>query len=65
VFTPHGDPVVQDVYSAEGSLIELKRAEGGTLAVEGGQRVMSNEEGESREAAPAPEMTDPDQEVSK
>ena len=67
-FTPRGDPVVQDVYSGEGSSIGLKRADGGQLAVEGAQLYMPEEEdasGESEEAAPAPEMSEPDEKVTK
>jgi hypothetical protein len=65
VFTPHGDPVAQEVYSGEGSTIDLKRAEDGQIAVEGGQRVTPDDEGASREAAPEPEMPETDQKVSK
>lgn len=66
VFTPHGDPVVQDVYSAEGSTIDLKRAEDGQFAVEGGQRYAPpGEEDASQEAAPVPAMPELDQKVSK
>ena len=53
VFTPHGDPVVQEVYSADGSTIELKRAEGGQIAVQGGQRYAPSQEDEFGEEAPA------------
>jgi hypothetical protein len=67
VFTPQGAPVVQDVYSAEGSTIDLKRAEDGQLAVQGGQRYTPGQEGTSAEAAPAPapEMPEIDEKVSK
>ena len=65
VFTPHGDPVVQEVYSAEGSVIDLKRAEDGQLTVQGGQRYMPGQEGTSQEAVRAPDMSETDQKVSK
>ena len=65
VFTPHGDPVMQEVYSGEGSIINLKRSEDGQIAVEGGQRVTPDEEGVSRDAASEPEMQETDQKVSK
>ena len=65
VFTPHGDPILQEVYSAEGSTIDLKRAEDGQLTVEGGQLYTPGEEGAPGEAPPAPEMPDTDQNVSK
>ena len=52
VFTPHGDPVVQEVYSADGSTIELKRTEGGQIAVQGGQRYAPSQEDEFGEEAP-------------
>ena len=65
VFTPHGDPVAQEIYSADGSTIELKRTEDGQLAVQGGQRYTPGEEGTSQETAPAPEMPETDQTVPK
>ena len=63
VFTPHGDPVVQEVYSADGSTIGLKRAEGGQIAVQGGQLYAPSQEGESGEEAPAPGKSAVDQAV--
>lgn len=67
VFTPHGDFVAQEVYSAEGSSIELKQTEDGRIVVQGGQLYTPGEEGASRESAsvPAPEMPETDQKVSK
>ena len=63
VFTPHGDSVVQEVYSADGSTIGLKRAEGGQIVVQGGQRYAPSQEGESGEEAPAHETPEVDQAV--
>jgi hypothetical protein len=65
VFTPYGDPVVQEVYSADGSTIELKRAEGGQIAVQGGQLYAPSQESEFEEDAPAPEKSEADQAVPK
>lgn len=65
VFTPYGDPVLQEVYSGDGSSIGLKRAEDGQLAVQGGQLYTPGQEGAAQETAPAAEMPDPDQKVSK
>jgi len=65
VFTPNGGLVVQDVYSAEGSTIELKRAEDGQIAVQGGHLNALGQEDEPGEESPAPETREVDQIVPK
>jgi hypothetical protein len=65
VFTPHGDPVAQEVYSGDGSTVALKRAEDGQLAVEGGQMYAPAEEGSSEELPAAPEIPESNQKVLK
>lgn len=57
VFTPNGEPVATEIYSAEGSTIELKRAEDGQIAVRGGRLYTPSEEGESEKEVPASETT--------
>jgi hypothetical protein len=61
IVTPNGDPVLQEVYSADGSTIELKRAEGGQIVVQGGQLYAPSREGGSEEKAPARETPEVDQ----
>ena len=50
VFTPRGEPVLQEVYSGEGSAIGLKRGEGGQLAVDGGQLYVPGDEEDLEES---------------
>lgn len=65
VFTPHGDPVMQDVYSGDGSTVAIKRADDGQLSIEGGQLFAPGGNAASEESLPEPETTDSDQKVSK
>ena len=65
VFTPQGDPVIQEVYSGEGSSIELKRVDGGQVVVQGAQIYKPDEGGASKGTAPVTEMFDPREPVSK
>lgn len=68
VFSPRGEPVVQEVYSGEGSAMGLKRGEGGQLAVEGGQLYVPGEEEdleESDDDVSIPDSSEPDDRVSK
>jgi hypothetical protein len=65
-FTPYGDPVVQEIYSGDGSVMELKRAEGGLIAVQGGHLYTPSQESEPPpKAPPAPEKSEVDQAVPK